>query len=195
MRSARWIRPGTYSRPAEPIPLTRPRLAPLLVTHVGPLGPSVTYGTRSRIAAEARDVNRSGGSQQRSTWQSPEITSCRMTGLLLAANGPSAAPDCRPLSNGSSRGLASLERDDDPRARGGKRTSGRQRAARRRRDGVPHGRRGRRSVCAPDPRRRDGEPPALDLVSAHHAGEPSRDGGRPDRPAVRLRQWDGKLIR
>src|SRR5438477_159129 len=28
MRSARWILPGMYSRPAEPMPFTRPRLAP-----------------------------------------------------------------------------------------------------------------------------------------------------------------------
>ena len=42
MRSERWICPGTYSRPAEPMPLARPNCPPFFVTHMGPLGPSVT---------------------------------------------------------------------------------------------------------------------------------------------------------
>ena len=67
--------PGTYSRPAEPMPLARPNVAPFFVTHIGPLGPCVTWGMRSLSAAEARLVKRSGGSQQRSRWQSAEITS------------------------------------------------------------------------------------------------------------------------
>ena len=75
MRSARWILPGTYWRPAEPMPFIMPRLAPRFVVHIRPFGPSVTCGIRSRSAAEALVVKRSGGSQQRSTWQSAEIRS------------------------------------------------------------------------------------------------------------------------
>src|SRR5688572_4971174 len=72
------MRPGTYSRPAEPIPLTSPRLAPFLVTHVFPFGPSMTCGIRSRMSAVARVTKRSVGSQHRSRWQSAEIISYRM---------------------------------------------------------------------------------------------------------------------
>src|SRR5436190_511903 len=75
IRSERWMTPGMYSRPAEPMPLTRPNLAPLALTHSGPFGPSMTWGMRSFIAADALLVNRSGGSQIRSTWPSAEITS------------------------------------------------------------------------------------------------------------------------
>ena len=57
------------------MPPASPRLAPFLVTHVLPFGPSTTYGMRSRISGEALAVKRSGGSQQRSTWQSAEIIS------------------------------------------------------------------------------------------------------------------------
>src|SRR2546428_284515 len=62
MRSERWMRPGMYSRPAEPMPQARPRLAPLLVTQTGPRGPSVVCGIRSLRAAAARVVERAGGS-------------------------------------------------------------------------------------------------------------------------------------
>jgi hypothetical protein len=55
------------------MPFINPRFAPCFVTQTGPLGPSVTYGMRSFSAAAAFDVKRSGGSQQRSTWQSAEI--------------------------------------------------------------------------------------------------------------------------
>src|SRR5215470_15501183 len=72
MRSARWMRPGRYSRPPEPMPQACPSLAPFVVTHIGPLGPSMTCGMRSRIAAEACSVKSVGGSQQRSMWQSAE---------------------------------------------------------------------------------------------------------------------------
>ncbi len=75
MRSARWMRPGTYSRPAEPMPQKKPRLAPFLVIHVGPFGLSITWGMRSRSAGAALAVKRSLGSQQRSRWQSAEIIS------------------------------------------------------------------------------------------------------------------------
>src|SRR5918994_2193919 len=75
MRSDRWMTPGTYSRPAEPMPFIRPNLAPLALTHSGPFGPSTTWGMRSLRAAEALLVNRSGGSQIRSTWPSAEMTS------------------------------------------------------------------------------------------------------------------------
>jgi hypothetical protein len=80
------MRPGTYSRPAEPIPHASPRLAPLLVTHAGPFGLSFVYGIRSLSAADARDVKRSGGSQQRSRWQSAEIISYFMARSLAGAN-------------------------------------------------------------------------------------------------------------
>jgi hypothetical protein len=75
MRSERWITPGTYCRPAEPMPFTRPRLAPFFVTQTGPWGPSLTWGIRSRRPGEAFFVNKSVGSQQRSRWQSAEIIS------------------------------------------------------------------------------------------------------------------------
>src|SRR3989442_14889788 len=60
------------------MPHGRPRAAPFFVVHLGPVGPSLTKGMRSRIAADALDANRSGGSQQRSMWQSAEITSYRI---------------------------------------------------------------------------------------------------------------------
>ncbi len=80
------MRPGTYSRPAEPMPHASPRPAPLLVTQTGPFGLSFVYGIRSLSAADALDVKRSGGSQQRSRWQSAEIISYRMAGSLAGAN-------------------------------------------------------------------------------------------------------------
>src|SRR5437870_9450576 len=64
-----------YSRPADPMPFISPSAAPLLVTHAGPFGPSVTWGMRSRRPVEALAVKRSGGSQHRSMWQSAEIVS------------------------------------------------------------------------------------------------------------------------
>jgi hypothetical protein len=57
------------------MPFTIAEVAPRFVVHMGPWRPSTTYGMRSRIAAEAFVVKRSGGSQQRSTWQSAEISS------------------------------------------------------------------------------------------------------------------------
>src|SRR5882757_8658071 len=82
MRSERWMTPGTYSRPADPMPFTRPNLAPLALIHSGPFGPSMTWGIRSLRAAEALLVKRSGGSQIRSTWPSAEMTSYCMGALL-----------------------------------------------------------------------------------------------------------------
>ncbi len=38
------MRPGTYSRPADPMPQARPRLAPFAVVQNGPFGPSVDVG-------------------------------------------------------------------------------------------------------------------------------------------------------
>src|SRR6266545_7978827 len=72
------MRPGMYSRPAEPIPQGRPRLAPFLVVQTGPFGPSVTNGIRSLHSAGALVTKRSGGIQQRSMWQSAEIISYRI---------------------------------------------------------------------------------------------------------------------
>src|SRR5271155_1212775 len=57
------------------MPFISPNEPPDLVPHSLPLGPSVTYGMRSFIAAGALAVNRSGGSQIRSMWQSAEMTS------------------------------------------------------------------------------------------------------------------------
>src|SRR5262249_46634253 len=79
--------PGTYSRPAEPMPFTRPNLAPLALTHSAPLGPSTTWGMRSFSAAEAFLVNRSGGSQIRSTCPSAEMTSCFIGSFLPSSAG------------------------------------------------------------------------------------------------------------
>src|SRR5688572_7167805 len=89
MRSARWILPGTYCRPAEPMPFITPRFAPFFVVHTLPCGPSVTYGMRSRMPGPAWVVKRSVGSQQRSTWQSAEMSSYRIEALLLPVGDPS----------------------------------------------------------------------------------------------------------
>src|SRR5688572_26836533 len=70
------------------MPFTRPRFAPFFVTQMGPVGPSVTYGIRSRIAADARSVNSVGGSQHRSTWQSAEIIPVLIAGAPSRAAGP-----------------------------------------------------------------------------------------------------------
>src|SRR5437764_422135 len=75
MRSDRWIWPGTYSRPAEPIPFMRPKLPPFFETHRRPFEVSVTYGIRSLSLLRACEVKRSGGSQIKSIWQSAEMTS------------------------------------------------------------------------------------------------------------------------
>src|SRR6266542_2729400 len=80
--------PGTYSRPAEPMPFMRPNLAPLALIHSGPFGPSMTWGMRSLRAAEALLVKRSGGSQIRSTWPSAEMTSYCMGAILREASSP-----------------------------------------------------------------------------------------------------------
>src|SRR5262245_53353928 len=76
-------------RPAEPMPFITPRLAPLFVVHrLWPSGPSATYGIRSRSAAEALLVKRSGGSQHRSTWQSAEIAVyCIVKPLSITCGG------------------------------------------------------------------------------------------------------------
>src|SRR5262245_60103067 len=46
---------------------------PFFEVQYGPSGPSVTYGMRSLSAADALVVNRSGGIQGMSMWQSAEI--------------------------------------------------------------------------------------------------------------------------
>src|ERR1700730_12328810 len=97
MRSERWMTPGTYSRPAEPMPFTKPNLAPLALTHSGPFGPSMTWGMRSLRDAEALRVKRSGGSQIRSTWPSAEMTSYFMGALLWTTIIPPPGPPCQPL--------------------------------------------------------------------------------------------------
>src|SRR5215471_9326153 len=45
------MRPGTYSRPPEPMPQACPSLAPFVVTHTEPWEPSTTWGIRSRMRA------------------------------------------------------------------------------------------------------------------------------------------------
>jgi hypothetical protein len=62
-----------YFCPEGPTPPTRPKEAPFLDVQHGPSGPSVTNGMRSRRAAEALPVNRSGGIHGMSMWQSAEI--------------------------------------------------------------------------------------------------------------------------
>ena len=42
MMSTRLFCPGTSFAPPGPTPFNRPKLAPFLVTHIGPSGPSVT---------------------------------------------------------------------------------------------------------------------------------------------------------
>src|SRR5262249_33633849 len=91
MRSERWMTPGTYSRPAEPMPFIRPNLAPLALTHSGPFGPSTTWGMRSFSAEDAFAVNRSGGSQIRSTCPSAEMTSYFIGSFLRSS---AAGPEC-----------------------------------------------------------------------------------------------------
>ena len=56
----------------------RPKLAPLLVTQVGPSGPSATKGIRSFISRVASDTNRSGGIQSmNSARKKKEKPGCR----------------------------------------------------------------------------------------------------------------------
>src|SRR6266540_4687394 len=62
-----------YFWPDGPTPPHSPKEAPFFDVHVGPSGPSVTYGMRSRRAARALPVKRSGGIQGISMWQSAEI--------------------------------------------------------------------------------------------------------------------------
>ena len=50
-----------------------PKDVPFLQVQKGPSGPSVTYGMRSRRAADALAVKRSGGIQGMSIWQSAEM--------------------------------------------------------------------------------------------------------------------------
>src|SRR5436309_220904 len=102
-----------YSRPAEPMPQGRPRLAPFLVVQTGPFGPSVTNGIRSLHSAGALVTKRSGGSQQRSMWQSAEIISYRI--------GEPPPPDERlgpaqsyPIRSGSARLMRPLAEPSSP---------------------------------------------------------------------------------
>src|SRR6266498_3937776 len=62
-----------YFCPDGPTPPHSPKEAPFFEVHVGPSGPSVTYGMRSRRDALALPVKRSGGIQGMSIWQSAEI--------------------------------------------------------------------------------------------------------------------------
>ena len=62
-----------YFPPVDPVPPTSPIAAPFFVVQRGPSGPSVTYGIRSFMAAEAFAVKRSSGSHGMSMWQSAEI--------------------------------------------------------------------------------------------------------------------------
>jgi hypothetical protein len=57
------------------MPFIKPNDAPCFATQTGPLSLWVTYGMKSFIAADALEVNKSGGNQIRSTWQSAEIIS------------------------------------------------------------------------------------------------------------------------
>src|SRR5437773_4341423 len=104
-----------YSRPADPMPQGRPRLAPFLVVQTGPFAPSVTNGIRSLHSAGALVTKRSGGSQQRSMWQSAEIISYRI--------GEPPPPDERlgpaqsyPILSGSARLMRPWRSPPRPRA-------------------------------------------------------------------------------
>src|SRR5256885_13220713 len=86
MTSTRWCEPGTNFCPAGPTPFMRPNDWPFRQVQYGPSGPSVTYGIRSFIAADAFAVKRSGGIQGRSMWQSAEIRVYFMALLTLWAS-------------------------------------------------------------------------------------------------------------
>ncbi len=73
MTSTRWCLPASYLDPAGPTPPQRPKLVPFRAVQNRPSGPSLTKGMRSLSTAEAFAVNRSGGIQGRSMWQSAEI--------------------------------------------------------------------------------------------------------------------------
>src|SRR5512144_343106 len=62
-----------YFCPDGPTPPHSPKEAPFFDVHVGPSGPSVTYGMRSRREGLALPVKRSGGIHGMSMWQSAEI--------------------------------------------------------------------------------------------------------------------------
>src|SRR6266849_5268011 len=115
MRSERWMTPGTYSRPAEPMPFTRPNLAPLALTHSGPLGPSTTWGMRSFSAAAAFLVKRSGGSQIRSTCPSAEMTSYFISAFLP---GPANSRVRRPANRRNGLGSDTVHQDQIAAERG-----------------------------------------------------------------------------
>src|SRR4029077_11818409 len=89
--------PGTSLAPDGPTPFFKPNVAPDLVTHWGPSGPSATYGIRSRICREASDVNNSGGIHGMSRWQSAEIRLYCIGSLLRCCKllGPSLRPGPR----------------------------------------------------------------------------------------------------
>src|SRR4029450_730977 len=64
-------------------PFLKPNEAPFLAVHLGPSSLSTTYGMRSFSSREAIDVNRSGGIQGRSRWQSAEMRLYCMRGSLI----------------------------------------------------------------------------------------------------------------
>src|SRR5262249_41263245 len=72
-----------------------PKEPPFLQVQYGPSGPSVTYGMRSFMEADAFAVNRSGGIQGRSMWQSAEIRVWRMD--CPSTMRPRAQPRRRPV--------------------------------------------------------------------------------------------------
>src|ERR1700704_1904592 len=73
MTSTRWCLPFWYLLPAGPTPFLKPKEAPLCAVHFGPSSVSMTNGMRSFMSRGAIDVNRSGGIQGMSRWQSAEI--------------------------------------------------------------------------------------------------------------------------
>src|ERR1700704_3402354 len=84
MTSTRWCLPFWYLLPAGPTPFLKPNEAPLWAVHFGPSSVSTTNGMRSFISREAIDVNRSGGIQGMSRWQSAEMRLYCMRGSLNA---------------------------------------------------------------------------------------------------------------
>src|SRR5947207_13989130 len=85
MTSTRWCLPFWYLLPAGPTPFLKPNEAPLLAVHFGPSSVSMTNGMRSFMSLGAIDVNRSGGIQGMSRWQSAEIRLYFMAQVPLVA--------------------------------------------------------------------------------------------------------------
>src|ERR1700754_921107 len=108
MVSTRRCLPFWYLDPDGPTPLRKPKLAPFLAVHFGPSSVSMTNGMRSFMSLGAIDVNRSGGIQGMSRWQSAEIRLYCMASLPLC-------PDCARLPAGRARVRVRPSKGESPR--------------------------------------------------------------------------------